>query len=324
MQSAPDDILLVFDFADARGRPRRRCFTRPDEIITAHTHAEVRPALRAVEQATAAGRYAAGYVCYEAAPAFDPALVVNHRGGLPLLWFALYRAPTESPPATHGRFQVSTWQPTTDQPTYERNVETLRSSIARGDTYQVNYTIRLRAQFAGDAFAFYQQLAARQRAAYCAYLHTGRHTLLSASPELFFHWNGPHLITRPMKGTARRGRWLEEDEALRRWLAQSEKNRAENTMIVDLMRNDLGRIAAIGTVRVNQLCRVERYPTVWQMTSTVTAQTRPRVTLTDIFAALFPSGSVTGAPKVSTMRLIATLEDAPRNVYCGKIGRAHV
>ena len=320
MQSVPDDIFLLFDFAAASGAPERLCFTKPVEIIAAHTNDEVQTALRAVEQATRAGLYAAGYVSYEAAAAFDPALAVHHAASAPLLWFAFFRAPSDSPPHTPGAFQVSEWQPTTDRQTYERNVTTVRAAIARGDTYQVNYTIRLRAQFAGDAYAFYTRLAAKQRAAYCAYLHTGRHAILSVSPELFFHWHGRQITTRPMKGTMRRGRWLAEDERFAAALAASEKNRAENVMIVDLMRNDLGRIAATGTVEVRDLCRVERYPTVLQMTSTVAAETRADVQLTDIFAALFPCGSVTGAPKVSTMRLIAALEAAPRRVYCGSIG----
>ena len=320
MQSSTDDIFLVFDFAAESGQPERLCFTKPIEIIAAHTADEVRPALRAVEQAARAGLYAAGYVSYEAATAFDPALAVRRDASMPLLWFALFRKPTDSAPHTHGDFQVSKWQPATDRQTYERNVTAVRAAIARGDTYQVNYTIRLRAQFAGDAYTFYKRLAAKQRAAYCAYLHTGRHTILSASPELFFRWHDKQITTRPMKGTMRRGLWFAEDEALALGLAASEKNRAENVMIVDLMRNDLGRIAETGSIAVRDLCRVERYPTVLQMTSTVAAQTRADVKLEDIFAALFPCGSVTGAPKVSTMRLIAALEDAPRNIYCGSVG----
>ncbi len=321
MTCAPTDVLLLFDFADHKGRLQRLCFEQPLEVIAAHTLAEVKPALRAVEQATAAGLYAGGYVSYEAAPAFDSALTVRPGASWPLLWFGLFHAPAVA--ALDERacaYQLSDWTPATAWPDYQHNVAALRAAIARGDTYQANYTIRLRARFRGDDLAFYQHLAARQQARYCAYLNTGRQRILSASPELFFHWRNQEIITRPMKGTARRGRWLEEDEQQTRWLANSEKNRAENIMIVDLMRNDLGRIAQTGTVEVRELCRVEHYPTVLQMTSTVAAQTRPDITLSDIFAALFPSGSVTGAPKVSTMRLIAAREDSPRHVYCGSVG----
>ena len=317
---SPADVLLIFDFADRGGRPRRLRFTRPHKVVAAQTPAEVRPALREVEAAVAAGLYAAGYVGYEAAPAFDPALAVRGGSRLPLLWFGLFREPAPDAPAAGGDYRLTGWTASDDRPAYERNFAAAREAIARGDTYQINYSFRLRARFAGDALAFYEQLASNQRAAYCAYLDTGQHRILSASPELLFRWDGRTIVTKPMKGTARRGLWPEEDAALGAWLAASEKNRAENVMIVDLMRNDLGRVARVGSVRVRDLCRVERYPTVFQMTSTVEARTRPGLTLEEVCAAVFPSGSVTGAPKVSTMRLIAALEDSPRGVYCGSVG----
>ena len=317
---SPADALLIFDFADRGGRPRRLCFRRPHRIIAAASAAEVRPALREVEAAVASGLYAAGYVGYEAAPAFDPALAVRGGSRLPLLWFGLFREPAPPPPPARGGYRLTGWSASEDRPAYERNFAAARAAIARGDTYQINYSFRLRARFRGDALAFYERLASNQRAAYCAYLDTGAHRILSASPELFFRWDGRTIETKPMKGTARRGLWPEEDEALGAWLAASEKNRAENVMIVDLMRNDLGRVARVGSVRVRDLCRVERYPTVFQMTSTVEARTRRGLTLEEVFAAAFPSGSVTGAPKVSTMRLIAALEGSPRGVYCGSVG----
>ncbi|MCA1613635.1 MAG: aminodeoxychorismate synthase component I, partial [Acidobacteria bacterium] len=312
--------LLVFDFADRRGRPRRLCFTRPERIVAARTPAEVRPALREVEAGVASGLYAGGYVGYEAAPAFDTALAVRGGSPLPLLWFGLFRQPAHEAPAARGGFRFSDWTPSVGRAAYEQNFAAARAAIARGDTYQINYSFRLRARFEGDALACYEQLASNQRAAYCAHLDTGRFKILSASPELFFRWDGRGIVAKPMKGTARRGLWPEEDEEIGARLAASEKNRAENVMIVDLMRSDLGRVARVGSVRVRELCRVERYPTVFQLTSTVEARTRPGVTLEEIFAAAFPSGSVTGAPKVSTMRLVAALEDSPRGVYCGGVG----
>ena len=324
MKSPATGPALVFDFADERGRPRRLCFSRPVEVVEARTVGEVRPALRRVEEAAGEGLYAGGFVAYEAAPAFDSSLVV--RGGaaesLPLLWFALFRAPDAYGPAegARARFRVSRWSPSVDRAVYERSVAAVREAVARGDTYQTNYTFRLRAHFAGDALAFYRHLSARQRADYCAFLDTGRHKIISASPELFFRQRGRRILARPMKGTARRGRTPEEDAAQSRWLEGSEKNRAENVMIVDLMRNDLGRVAETGSVRARDLCRVESYPTVFQMTSAVEATLRDGTTLEAVLAALFPSGSVTGAPKVSTMRLIAALEDSPRGVYCGGVG----
>lgn len=315
---------LVFDFADERGGPRRLCFSRPVEIVEARSIDEVVPALRRVREAAAAGHYAGGFLTYEAAPAFDSSLDVRGDGAaasLPLLWFGLFREPDPTgAPEARATFSVSDWTPSVDRRAYERCVAAAREAIARGDTYQLNYTFRLRARFRGDAFAFYRQLSARQRADHCAYLDTGRHQIISASPELFFRQTGRRVLTRPMKGTARRGQTPAEDAQLSAWLADSEKNRAENVMIVDLMRNDLGRVAETGSVRVGGLCRVEAYPTVFQMTSTIEARLRDGATLADVLAALFPSGSVTGAPKVSTMRLIAALEDSPRGVYCGSVG----
>ncbi len=314
---APD---LHFAFPDAEGYIRSRAFADPLRIIVAERLDQVLPALRAAQSEAQAGRYVAGYVAYEAAPAFDHALVTRPPSDLPLLWFGVFAAPVDRDPPAGGAFTVGAWQPTVDQPAYRAHIAAVRAAIARGETYQTNYTIRLRASFAGDDRALYERLRAAQRARYCAYLNLGRFRILSASPELFFTWRAGAIVTRPMKGTARRGRTLAEDERAAQWLRESLKNRAENLMIVDLLRNDLGRIAEIGTVHVPALFAVERYPTVWQMTSTVAARTRPDVALVDIFRALFPCGSITGAPKASTMRLIAELEDSPRGVYCGAIG----
>jgi para-aminobenzoate synthetase / 4-amino-4-deoxychorismate lyase len=318
MNPRPTDTpAAVLDFADDCGRA---LFTNPVEIVAAHSHEEVRPALARVERAAAEGFYAVGFVAYEAAPAFDRALVVKPPpNDLPLLWFAVFERPNAVGPAA-GEFRVSDWTPSVTRAEYKRNVEAVREAIARGDTYQVNYTLRLRARFEGDDFAFYERLRAAQRTRFGAYVNAGRFRVLSASPELFFRRRGRRVETRPMKGTAARGRWREEDEAAAARLSSSEKERAENLMIVDLLRNDLGRVAETGAVRVEELFRVERYPTVLQMTSTVAATLREGVTLEELFAALFPCGSVTGAPKVSTSRFIAALEDSPRGVYCGAVG----
>ncbi|MET0647597.1 MAG: aminodeoxychorismate synthase component I [Pyrinomonadaceae bacterium] len=321
MTARPNEApAAVLDFADDCPAGARAFFTNPVEVVSAQTHAEVRPALRRVERAASAGLYAVGFVAYEAAPAFDRALAVKqHSTGLPLLWFGIFDSPSKEEPVG-GEFRVSDWSPSVNRAEYEQNVESVREAIARGDTYQVNYTLRLRARFEGDDFAFYKRLRAAQQTRFGAYLNAGRFRVLSASPELFFRREGRRVETRPMKGTAARGRWGEEDEAAAARLVASEKERAENLMIVDLLRNDLGRVAETGAVRVEELFRVERYPTVLQMTSTVAATLREGVTLEELFAALFPCGSVTGAPKVSTTRFIAALEDSPRGVYCGAVG----
>ena len=312
---------VVLDFADDLGPGGRARFTHPVKIITASSLDEVRPALAAVERAAARGFYAAGFVAYEAAPAFDRALKVRPGvPGLPLVWFGVFERASEEEAGGGGEFRVSEWAPSIGRDAYVRSVEAVREAIARGDTYQVNYTLRLRASFGGDDFAFYERLRAAQRTRFGAYVNAGRFRVLSASPELFFRRRGRRVETRPMKGTAPRGRFKEEDETAAARLAASEKNRAENLMIVDLLRNDLGRVAETGTVSVEELFRVERYPTVFQMTSSVACELREGVRLPDLFAALFPCGSVTGAPKVSTSRIIAALEDEPRGVYCGAVG----
>jgi para-aminobenzoate synthetase/4-amino-4-deoxychorismate lyase len=313
---------LRFDFADCGGEMRRTIFRDPDETIVAYSASEVVLAIRAVDAARKNGFYVAGYVSYEAAPAFDSALRVFPVATMPLLWFGIFKGPSEPQVQVGSDFRISDWNPSVDRETYDQKIESIHAAIARGDTYQVNYTLRLRAEFEGDDFAFYERLRAGQASSYCAYLNTGRYRILSASPELFFRQTGNTITTKPMKGTIRRGRWSAEDDSLYDRLKASEKDRAENVMIVDLIRNDLGRIAELGSVQVSDLFEIERYRTVFQATSTVTATLAKQASLAEVFGALFPSGSVTGAPKVSTMELIARFEDSPRNAYCGAIGFA--
>jgi para-aminobenzoate synthetase / 4-amino-4-deoxychorismate lyase len=307
--------MIAIDFVEAQFQ-----VDTPEFIIVADELNEVLPALREVEAAWKNGYYAVGYLSYEAAPALDPQLVVHRNPKMPLLWFAIFREPSIKS-ASHqvNDFYVSSWNPDCSSEEYQQAIHTIHQAIERGDTYQVNHTIRLHASFHGDAFAYFKQLSALQQG-YNAFLDIGRYQLLSISPELFFHWKQGHIQTRPMKGTAKRGRYLEEDRQNAIFLGNSEKDRAENLMIVDLLRNDLGKIAIPGTVRVPSLFTVEKYSTVWQMTSTVEATTRPEITLTDVFQALFPCGSITGAPKRKTMELITSLEHSPREVYCGTIG----
>lgn len=312
-----------FDALDASGRSF--LFDEPVGEVTAWTLDQVRPALRQVEAAVAGGLHAAGFIAYEAAPAFDPALVAHPPApGLPLLWFSLYgRRSRTSPPerrAESAAPAVGPWSPSISGLEHARRVGRIRELIAAGDTYQVNLTFGLEADFDGDVDALYRSLCASQRGGYCALLRAPFGTVVSVSPELFFRWSGHDLVLRPMKGTRPRGRWAEEDEALARELVGSEKERAENLMIVDLLRNDAGRVAEIGSVAVPALFEVERYPTVHQLTSTVIARTRRGTRLEDVLGAVFPSGSVTGAPKIRTMEIIRELEDGPRGVYTGAVG----
>ncbi|MCW3094623.1 MAG: aminodeoxychorismate synthase, component [Chthonomonadaceae bacterium] len=321
MQGDTSEVRLCFDFVGEESL-EPLLLTRPVRTIAAYAQEEVLPALQAVQAAVSdQGLYAAGFVSYEAAPAFDPAMQVRIASPLPLVWFGLFTAPT-SPDIdpSSDPFAPGLWEASLSETQFTQDIAQIRAAIAAGECYQVNHTLRLRAPFTGDDFAWYRRLQAAQQADYSAYLDLGRYRILSVSPELFFYRAGDRILTRPMKGTLPRGRWEEEDTQRAQELVDSEKERAENIMIVDLLRNDLGRIACTGSVQVEKLFAVERYPTVLQMTSTVAADLPPATTLTDLFIALFPCGSVTGAPKISAMHQIAMLETAPRQVYCGAIG----
>ncbi|MEB2491555.1 aminodeoxychorismate synthase component I [Peribacillus frigoritolerans] len=316
-----DPLSLIFHFTDKQGDSRPLYFANPKKVITAHSIEDVLPQFQKVQEAIEQGNYAAGYVSYEAAPAFEQSFKVKDGAKMPLLWFGIFDKPeAEIPEKMTGAFHLAEWQSETGSNAYRTGFQRIKSEIKKGNTYQVNYTMRLQSQFEGDDFAFFERLKRAQRSNYSAYLNVGSHRILSASPELFFRWEDGQLITRPMKGTVKRGTTLKGDQLNAEWLAASEKNQAENYMIVDLLRNDLGMIAEPGSVEVPQLKAIEKYPTVWQMTSTIKADTNPGTTIIDIFKALFPCGSITGAPKIKTMEIIADIENSPREVYCGAIG----
>jgi para-aminobenzoate synthetase/4-amino-4-deoxychorismate lyase len=298
-----------------------------ERVIEARTPDAVMPALAAVEAAVGQGLHAAGFVAYEAASGIDPTLPEREPlPGLPLLWFGVFRQRMERDASDRADGEGSTAavvgerRLSVDADRYAAAVAAIHEAIARGESYQVNYTLRQRFSIAGDPFTLYRQLAASQRAPFCAWLDTGDWRILSASPELFFARRGAEILMRPMKGTAPRAPEAAADRAAAQRLRGDPKERAENLMIVDLVRNDLGRIAETGSVRVESLFDIERYPTVHQLTSTVAARLRPGTTLREIFSALFPCGSVTGAPKGRTMELIAELEAEPRGLYCGAVG----
>ena len=294
-------------------------FSHPHKILQADQIRDVKETLKEVERlVNTNGWHAAGFVSYEAAPAFDNALQVISPGEFPLLWFGLYSEPrTVQLPAPKESPASLNWQATSGRESYNTAIEKIKDSIAHGQTYQVNYTMRLKADFVEDEWNFFLHLAQSQNK-YAAMVNIGRHVICSASPELFFKLDGNWIYSRPMKGTIKRGRFKSEDLDNSNWLRASAKNRAENVMIVDMVRNDLGRIAEIGSVQVPDLFLVEKYPTLLQMTSTVQAKTKSSIT--EIFSALFPCASITGAPKVSTMKIIAQLETTPRKIYTGSIG----
>lgn len=309
-------------------------FRKPIQVITAWRAAEVVEALAQVEaQVARHERWAAGFLAYEAAPAMDSAFAVRPPvGKFPLLWFGVYPEPqwvSNSAVAERaGECAIPTiWQTTVAEDVYHRAIRKILDYIARGDTYQVNYTYRLQADAADAAdeaegpvnpWPAFSTLVSGYPAPYAAFVETEDWAVLSISPEVFFTLDGTTLTSKPMKGTAPRGRTLEEDRQMAEWLRHSEKNRAENLMILDMVRNDMGRVAWTGSVHVPEIFSVEKYPTVWQMTSTVRAQTD--ASLPEILRHLFPAASITGAPKVRTMQIITELESTPRQIYTGAIG----
>jgi para-aminobenzoate synthetase / 4-amino-4-deoxychorismate lyase len=326
-----EPVVLLESFAPNQ-ESRSFAFEGLVEKLVAHRPEEVADLLAEVEKGIGKGLHAAGFLAYEAASGLDPVLETREPGELPLAWFGIFRNRVEVKAGNYrlagaarsregnGTYSLSEWKPSIARCAYDEGMRWIREHIAAGDTYQVNYTLRLRADFSGDYWAFYRDLCRAQRGGFCAYLDLGETCILSASPELFFSLRDDRLVARPMKGTRPRGRWLEEDKQLAEELYSSAKDRAENVMIVDLLRNDLGRVSEIGSVVVPQLWEEECYETVWQLTSTVEGHLREGIGLPEIFRALFPCGSVTGAPKVRTMQIISEVEDSPRGVYTGCIG----
>ena len=317
------------DFTQPRAAGNLRLRGRwgaPARVLVAHHIDEVKPVLEAVHAAAEAGHWCVGHVRYEAAPAFDAALQVHAADG-PLVWFEVHDgAPSAWPSAeAAGPAEArATWLPTLARPDFDAAIARIHQAIGDGELYQVNYTAPWMGTVTGEGAALFDALLRAQPGGYAACFTAGDEQVLSVSPELFFDWQasaaGGSILARPMKGTAARGATPALDAAAAERLRASPKERAENVMIVDLLRNDLSRIAEPHTVRVPELFHTQALPTVWQMTSDVQARTRSGLRLPDVFAALFPCGSVTGAPKVRAMQLIRELERQPRGIYCGAIG----
>lgn len=321
-----------------------RLFLSPSRILTPRSAGELNGMFLQIEEAVGRGYFAAGHFSYECGNCFEPAARMRMpAAGQPLAWFGIYEeccvfdhlagtwigsepsgiSSLPAPPA--GRIDIADIDVTLPESQYADRIARIHDAIRAGDVYQLNFTFPLRFRFTGGAAALYAELRRRQAVEYGAFVHGLRGDyVLSFSPELFFqveqHPGGRRITTRPMKGTVRRGRTTPEDRQVAEWLQNDEKNRSENLMIVDLLRNDLGRLCEFGSVQVDNMFAVERHETLWQMTSTVSGELRPDVNTRDILRALFPSGSVTGAPKIRAMQLIAELESEPRNVYTGAIG----
>jgi para-aminobenzoate synthetase/4-amino-4-deoxychorismate lyase len=319
-----------------------RVFTDPMRILEARTLADIAGLFLQIEEAMRAGHFAAGFFAYECGEFFEPRAALRRgRDNELLAWFGIYERSycfdhttgkfvDGEPPDLRGELESSNLPPprvslALDEEQFTARIEQIHEWIRAGDVYQLNFTFPVNIKTEERPAALYRRLRIAQPVDYGGFLHCqeGRH-ILSISPELFFRvqqGDGKRLITtQPMKGTSHRGRTTREDREVAERLASDPKNRAENVMIVDLIRNDLGRICTFGSVRVEKLFEVERYPTLWQMTSTVTGELRPEIGYEQIFRALFPCGSITGAPKIRAMQLLAQIEETPRGIYSGAIG----
>jgi len=300
------------------GPSARRVYRHPRAILSARTTAEVPAVLAAIDAALDQGRHVAGWLGYELGYALEPRLQPLAGNGGPLLHLGVFDQPSGDTPQSSGRAYAGPLEREWDEDAYGARFGRVKAYIAAGDIYQANLSFRARFAFAGDPLALYEGLREKSGAGHCAYADDGERQLLSLSPELFFALTQDGAVTaRPMKGTAPRDG---DDEAARQRLAASEKDRAENLMIVDLIRNDLGRIAETGSIGVSNLFQVETYPTLHAMVSTVSGRKRADAGAADILRALFPCGSITGAPKIRAMEILRELENSPRGAYCGAIG----
>ena len=319
-----NQIFLYFNFVNYEGVHTPLQFSRPVQIVTAQTTDEIISCLETIQQAINNGFYAAGYISYEAAPAFDKSLSVKPGNMMPLLWFGIFNKPIYQQlkyvDKNSAHPYAKSWKSLVPIKKYNQHFTRIQQAIENKRTKQVNYTIPFESPFSGDPLLLYKQLEAAQSANYSAYLNIGGFSIISASPELFFHLKDNEITTKPMKGTIDRGLTYKDDIKQAQKLKNSRKEQNENNQIVDLMCNELEKIAVAHTVKVPKLHTIEKYPTLYQMTSTITAKLQDHIELLDIFKTLFPCGSITGIPKEETMNIITEIETLPREVYCGAIG----
>ena len=329
----PTEAFVLFDDARVRGRAPARLYRDPVAVITTSRMEEVQPALDRIAEAGEAGLHAAGYLSYEAGLALEERLhpiAARHQdrpGAMPLLWFGLFEGHRPIDPAIipdllpdPATARIEPPRPLIGEDAYRDAFARVQEFIRAGDIYQANLTFACAVRFTGDPMALYAAIRPRQRAGYGGVIRTGSHAIMSFSPELFFTSVRGQLTARPMKGTAQRDADPAVDAALARMLESDPKQRAENLMIVDLLRNDLSRVSRAGTVTVPDLFHVESYPTVHQMVSTIRARLLPGLSPVDVLRILFPCGSITGAPKVRAMEIIDAVEQHQRGVYSGAMG----
>ncbi|MWN89262.1 aminodeoxychorismate synthase component I [Gilliamella sp. Pra-s65] len=302
---------------------QHKCFCNPIKVFATNDYSSIKQQLDEIEKFTQQGYYAVGYLAYESAMGFNSEHKTKQNHELPLLLFGIF---DKFSIVEQKQIEISDYIPPsfalisdTSIEEYNKKIDFIRSQIELGNTYQTNYTIQFTAPFNENAIDYYYFLQKNNQADYCAYIEFDDYYILSISPELFFKLDNKIITTKPMKGTTARGLTNQQDKQQLKFLF-SEKNQAENMMIVDLLRNDLSRISKPGSVTVPKLFSAEKYPTVWQLTSTIQGELNEDLNLFKIFQALFPCGSITGAPKTSTMQIIADTENSPRGVYCGTIG----
>lgn len=311
------DNTFVFLFKDASGWIK---FENPFKHYLVNDINEVQSVLSQLNSDLAEGHYIAGFLSYEAARGLDQAYTTRNDSSFPLLVFAVFKKMHKVSTLIHsgGAFKSGSWTFSQDIGYYKKSIGKIKKYISNGDTYQVNYTFRLKTHFEGDTFSFFNTLHNKQQADYSCYIKFPGYSVCSASPELFFSLDGDTLVSKPMKGTAKRGLSYDADIQQKELLKSADKERAENLMIVDMIRNDMGKICLADSVKVNNLFKIEKYPTVWQMTSEISGKTHGG--FSDIINALFPCASITGAPKIRTMEIINELEKYPRNMYTGAMG----
>ncbi|MFH2137353.1 MAG: aminodeoxychorismate synthase component I [Candidatus Omnitrophota bacterium] len=301
-------------------------FTDPLEIISCRKTAQIKPCLEKLQKALNRGYYVGGFLSYESGYAFEETLPKKTEYIFPLIWMGVFKKPAIFPkpflPKTQksASYNITQLRLNTTREQYLKDIQKIRKLIAQGDTYQVNHTIKYKFNFQGSLFSLYSDLRNNQAVSYGALIKTNDFSILSFSPELFFKQNNQTISVKPMKGTFARGLTPELDKFNKNYLKNDPKNRAENIMIVDLLRNDLGKISTPGSVKTTSLFDVEKYRTLFQMTSTVESKLKNNIFLPDLFKSLFPSGSVTGAPKIRTMQIINNLEKEERKIYTGAIG----
>lgn len=326
---SPGSVLLESSLHSG-GSQCSYLFLHPESTIELHDVSKLPEFFHQIEEAQRRGRYVAGYLSYEAGMGFEPHLFphLNQTRTLPLGWFGVYDTPVifqhqtllDKEDSLSLPNNISQMEMAISEATYASKIAHIHNLIESGDCYQANFTTFAHWKNHTSAAELFGHMMQAQPVEFGALLNLGETQILSASPELFFKSDGEKIITKPMKGTAPRGRTLEEDARIADWLAADEKNRSENLMIVDLLRNDLGRVCQHGSVNVSKLFHVERYPTLFQMTSTVEGTLNADTSHYDLFRALFPSGSIVGAPKIRTMQILREMEEQPREVYTGAIG----